>query len=101
VPSYEVTVQARGIALPIAGLVAVGFFKVVRVQARDALEAEVRAIELAHLQWRTSAHAARNRGGEARFTIEAVGLYLWWHRLLGSPRGYVFFAEDGIQAVAD
>jgi hypothetical protein len=101
VPRYEVTVQARGIALPVADLVAVGFFRLVQLRARDALAAEVGAIELARAAWQASGHAARNLGGEPRFTIEAVGLLVWWHRLLGAPKGYIFFAEDGIQALAE
>ena len=44
-PSYEVTVQGRGIALPLDTAVAVGFLTVVQLRARDPLEAETRAVD--------------------------------------------------------
>jgi hypothetical protein len=101
VPRYEVTVQARGIALPLAESVAVGFVRLVQVRAQDPLEAGMRAIAHAQAEWSESAHAARNRGGAPRFTIETLGLLTWWHRLLGAPKGYIFFGEDGIHTQSD
>jgi hypothetical protein len=97
VPRYEVTVQGRGIALPDAGAVAIGFLRLVQVRARDPVEAEIRAIELVSSDWASSVYATRNLGAAPYLTIGRVGLLRWWHRLLGAPRGYLFFGEDGIQ----
>lgn len=96
-PRYEVTVQGRGIALPIANTVAVGFLRLVQVRARDPVEAEIRAVELVRLGWAASAHAAANLGYPPYLTINRIGSLHWWHRLLGAPQGYMFFSEDGVQ----
>jgi hypothetical protein len=99
VPRYEVTVQGRGIALPLETEVAIGFYKLVQLRALDPLEAQERAIERVRADWDTSVHAARNRGGSPGLTIEAIGVLSFWHRLLGSPQGYIFFsANDEVQA---
>jgi hypothetical protein len=97
VPRYEVTVQGRGIALPLDAAVAVGFLRLVQVRARDPVAAEIRAVELVRSEWAASAHAVRNLGGAPCLTINRIGVLSWWHRLLGAPRGYIFFAEDGVQ----
>jgi hypothetical protein len=97
VPRYEVTVQGRGIALPIKDAVAIGFLRLVQVRARDPVEAEVRAVELVRSDWASGAHAARNLGAAPYLTISRIGSLHWWHRLLGAPQGYIFFSEDGIQ----
>lgn len=94
-PRYEVTIQGRGIALPIANTVAVGFLRLVQVRARDPVEAEIRAVELVRSDWIASAHATANLGNAPYLTINRIGSLYWWHRLLGAPRGYIFFAEDG------
>jgi hypothetical protein len=100
-PRYEVTVQGRGIALPLETDVAIGFYKLVQLRARDPLEAEVRAIERVRTDWENSGHATRNRGGCPGLTIEAIGVLSFWHRLLGSPQGYIFFsANDEVQAAS-
>lgn len=96
-PRYEVTIQGQGIALPIDASVAVGFLRVVQVRARDPVAAEVRAVEAVRSEWESSTHAARNRSGPPYLTIKTIGLLSWWHRLLGAPRDYIFFSEDGIQ----
>jgi hypothetical protein len=96
VPRYEVTVQGRGIALPVASAVAIGFLRLVQVRARDPVEAEIRAIELVRSDWAASAHAVRNLGAAPYLTIGRIGLLRWWHRLLGAPQGYIFFSEDGL-----
>ena len=96
-PRYEVTVQGRGIALPIADSVAIGFLRLVQLRARHPVEAEERAVELVRSDWAASAHAGRNLGDAPRLTISRIGLLHWWHRLLGAPRGYIFFTEDGVQ----
>lgn len=96
-PRYEITVQGRGIALPLAASVAVGFLRLVQVRATTPLEAEARAVELVRSDWAASAHAARNLGGAPYLTISRIGLLSWWHRLLGAPRGYIFFGDDGVQ----
>lgn len=79
---------------------AVGFLRLVQVSARNPLEAEVRAVQLVQSEWATSGHAGKNLGGAPYLTISNIGLLSWWHRFLGSPRGYIFFAEDGVQMPA-
>jgi hypothetical protein len=101
VPRYEVTVQGRGIALPGASAVAIGFLRLVQVRARDPLEAEIRAIELVQSDWAASVHASHNLGAAPYLTISRVGLLRWWHRLLGAPQGYIFFSEDGVHVPSD
>ena len=96
-PRYEVTVQGRGIALPVASTVAIGFLRLVQVRARDPVEAEIRAVELVRSDWASSVHASHNLGAAPYLTISRIGLLRWWHRLLGAPQGYIFFAEDGVQ----
>ncbi|HUL46268.1 MAG TPA: hypothetical protein VLV25_04155 [Steroidobacteraceae bacterium] len=96
-PRYEVTVQGRGIALPLDGAVAIGFLRLVQVRARDPVDAEIRAVELVRSDWGASAHAGRNLGAPPYLTISRIGSLHWWHRLLGAPRGYMFFGEDGLQ----
>ena len=96
-PRYEITVQGRGIALPVASAVAIGFLRLVQVRARDPVDAETRAIELVRSDWAASAHASANLGAAPYLTISRIGLLRWWHRLLGAPRGYIFFSEDGVQ----
>jgi hypothetical protein len=65
------------------------------------VEAEVRAVELVSSEWSSSSYALNNRGGAPHLTIIRVGLLSWWHRLLGAPTGYMFFAEDGVVMPAD
>ena len=98
---YEVTVQGRGIALPVASAVAIGFLRLVQVRARDPVEAEVRAIELVQSDWALSVHAGHNLGAAPYLTISRVGLLLWWLRMLGAPQGYLFFSEDGVHLPSD
>jgi hypothetical protein len=76
--------------------VAVGFLRLVQVRAVDPVEAEERAVELVRSDWSSSAYASQNRGGAPYLTIIRIGILSWWHRFLGSPRGYIFFAEDGV-----
>jgi hypothetical protein len=97
VPRYEVTVQGQGIALPIEAAVAVGFYRVVQVRAADPLAAEISAVEAVRSEWESSLHAARNLSGAPYLTVNSIGLLAWWHRLLGAPRGYIFFSADGVQ----
>ena len=97
VARYEVTVQGQGIALPLDTTVAVGFLRLVQVRARTPVEAEIRAVRLVEADWASSAYAFRNRGGTPYLTISQVGLLSWWHRFLGAPKGYLFFASDGVQ----
>lgn len=100
-PQYEVTVQGRGIVVPIDTTLAVGFLRIVQVRARDPVEAEVRAVELVGSEWSSSSYAFRNRGAAPYLTIARVGLLSWWHRFLGAPSGYMFFAEDGVLVPSD
>jgi len=96
VPRYEVTVQGRGIVVPVDASLAVSFLRIVQVSAADPLEAEVRAIELVASEWSSSFYASNNRGGTPSLTIMRTGVLSWWHRFLGAPSGYMFFAEDGV-----
>ena len=96
VPRYEVTVQGRGIVVPMDASFAVGFMRLVQVRAADPVEAEMRAVELVRSEWPASVFAAQNRGGAPYLTIIRTGILSWWSRLLGSPSGYMFFAEDGV-----
>jgi hypothetical protein len=76
---------------------AVGFFKLVQVIARDPVEAQERAVERVRSDWNSDSHRLINRGGQPYLTVTAIGLLSWWHRLLGAPKGYIFFSEDGVQ----
>lgn len=96
-PRYEVTVQGRGIALPVGTAVAIGFLRLVQVRARDPVEAEIRATEQVRSDWASSAYAIGNLGAAPYLTISRIGLLRWWHRLLGAPHGFMFFGEDGVQ----
>lgn len=101
VPRYEVTVQGRGIVVPIGTSLAVGFLRIVQVRAGDPVEAEVRAVEVVGSEWSSSSYAFKNRGGTPYLTIMRIGLLSWWHRFLGTPAGYMFFAEDGVVMPSD
>jgi hypothetical protein len=101
VPRYEVTVQGRGIVVPMDTSLAVGFLRLVQVRAVDPVEAEVRAVELVRSDWCSSGYASQNRGGAPYLTIIRIGILSWWHRFLGSPSGYIFFAEDGVLMAPD
>jgi hypothetical protein len=101
VPRYEVTVQGRGIVVPIDTSLAVGFLRIVQVRAGDPVEAEVRAVEVVGSEWSSSTYAFKNRGGTPYLTIMRIGLLSWWHRFLGAPGGYMFFAEDGVVMRSD
>ncbi len=100
-PRYEVTVQGHGIAVPVARSVAVGFFRIVQVRARDPVAAEICAVEFVRLEWASSGYASRNRSDPPYLTIRAIGTLSWWHRVLGAPKGYIFFAADGVLAPAE
>jgi hypothetical protein len=96
VPRYEVTVQGRGILVPVDTSLAVSFLRIVQVSAADPLEAEVRAVDLVASEWSSSLYASTNRGSTPYLTIMRTGVLSWWHRFLGAPSGYMFFAEDGV-----
>jgi hypothetical protein len=101
VPRYEVTVQGQGIAVPVGTSLAVRFFRIVQVRAKDPVEAQISAVELVKSEWGSSVHAVRDRSGPPYLTVNTIGLLSWWHRLLGAPQGYMFFSEDGVQVHAD
>jgi hypothetical protein len=82
--------------VPMDTSVAVGFFRLVQVRAKGPLEAEIRAVELVKSDWASSAYAFRNRSDTPNLSIFRIGLLSWWHRFLGGPKGYLFFAEDGV-----
>jgi hypothetical protein len=75
---------------------AVGFLRLVQVRAVDPVEAAVRAVELVRSEWSSSLFAEQNRGSAPYLTIIRIGLLSWWSRFLGSPSGYMFFAENGV-----
>ena len=87
--------------MPGDAAVAVGFLRVVQLRARDPLDAEVRAVEQVRNEWGASMYAFRNRGGPPYLTISRIGLLSFWQRLLGAPKGYIFFTEDGLQLPSD
>jgi hypothetical protein len=97
VPRYEITVQGQGIAVPIDTSVAVGFLRIVQVSASDPVAAEICAVELVSSEWSSSAYVLRDRSGPPYLTIARIGLLSWWHRMLGAPRGYLFFSAEGVQ----
>jgi len=86
--------------VPIDTSLAVGFLRIVQVHAADPVAAEVRAVELVGSEWSSSSYAFENRGGPPYLTITRIGLLSWWHRFLGAPSGYMFFAEDGVVMLA-
>jgi len=87
--------------MPFATSLAVGFLRLVQIRAADPLAAEVRAVELVGSEWSSSAYAQKNLSGPPRLTIVRVGLLSWWHRFLGAPAGFMFFAEDGVLMPSD
>ena len=87
--------------MPLARSVAVGFLRLVQVRAADPLSAEVRAVELVGAEWASSAYALKNLSGAPQLTIVRIGLLSWWHRFLGAPGGFLFFAEDGVLMPSD
>jgi hypothetical protein len=87
--------------MPFATSLAVGFLRLVQIRAADPLAAEVRAVELVGSEWSSSAYAHKNLSGPPRLTIVRVGLLSWWHRFLGAPAGFMFFAEDGVLMSSD
>ena len=87
--------------MPFATSLAVGFLRLVQIRAADPLQAEVRAVELVGSEWSSSAYARKNLSGPPRLTIVRVGLLSWWHRFLGTPAGFMFFAEDGVLMPSD
>ena len=94
---YEVTVQGQGIAVPIETSLAIGFLRIVQVRANDPVAAETCAVELVKSEWASSAYARTDRSGPPYLTINTIGVLSWWHRLLGAPKGYIFFSADGFQ----
>lgn len=87
--------------MPIDTSLAVGFLRIVQVRADDPVAAEVRAVELVGSEWSSSSYALANRGGTPYLTIIRIGLLSWGHRFLGTPSGYMFFAEDGVLMPSD
>ena len=77
VPRYEVTVQGRGIAVPMQTSLAVGFLRLVHVSANDPVEAEKQAIGLVKSEWDSSDYASTDRGGPPHLTINTVGVLSW------------------------
>ena len=87
--------------MPLAKSLAVGFLRLVQVRAADPLEAEARAVELVDSEWSSSGYALKNLSGPPRLTIVRIGLLSWWHRFLGAPGEFMFFAEDGVLMPSD
>ena len=87
--------------MPLGASLAIGFLRIVQVRARDPVAAEVGAVELVRFEWAASAYARADRGGPPYLTINRIGLLAWWHRLLGAPRGYLFFTEEGVHVPSE
>ena len=87
--------------MPADAAVAVGFLRVVQLRARNPLDAEVRAVEQVRSEWTASVYAFRNRGDAPHLTVSRIGLLSFWQRLLGAPKGYIFFTEDGVHLPFD
>ena len=93
-PTFEVTVEAHDILLPVDERDAVGFFRLVRVVADDHVSAETQALALVCSEWEASPNARLNRGSAPRLSIDGVAPLPWWHRFLRARRGYIFFTKD-------
>ena len=83
--------------MPLETSLAVRFLRVVQVRAKDPVDAEIRAVKLVECEWASSTYAVADRSGPPYLTISTIGVLSWWHRVLGAPRGYIFFSEDGVQ----
>jgi hypothetical protein len=83
--------------VPVQGSLAVGFFRLIQVTARDPVEAQERAIDIVRSEWHSGPNSSVNRSGMLCLTIDTIGLLSWWHRFLGAPKGYMFFSEDEVQ----
>jgi len=94
VPTFELTVLGRGILLPVADENALGFFRLVRVTARDQRTAESKALELVRSEWDASPNSRLNRGAAPQLRIDGVATLPWWHRFLPARRGYVFYSKE-------
>jgi hypothetical protein len=90
VRTYDVIVQGQGISVPVGDGVAVGFFHVVRVSARDPVQAQQSALGLTKSDWNSSPNARLNRGDEPRLTIDSVAELPWWQSLLSAKEGLRF-----------
>jgi hypothetical protein len=101
VTRFEVTVQGQGIAVPIDTALAIGFLRIVQLSARDPVEAEIRAVERVKSEWASSIYALSDRSGPPYLTINRIGTLSWWHRVLGAPKGYLFFSADGVQIASE
>ena len=87
--------------MPVGSSLAVRFFRIVQVRAKDPVQAQVSAVERVTSEWQSSAYVFRDRSGPPYLTINTIGLLSWWHRLLGAPQGFLFFSEDGLQLASD
>jgi hypothetical protein len=100
-PRYEVTVQGRGIVVPVQAALAVGFLRIVQVTAGNPVAAQERALDQVRSEWHRGSCASANRSGMLYLTVDTIGLLSWWHRLLGAPEGYMFFSAEGLQLPSD
>jgi hypothetical protein len=87
--------------VPIDTSLAIRFLRIVQVSAKDPVAAEIRAVELVRSEWAASAYALSDRSGPPYLTINRIGMLSWWHRVLGAPKGFIFFSEDGVQTPSD
>ena len=93
-PTFEVTVQGRGIHVRIDEIDATSFFRLVRVVAVDRARAEAKALSRVAADWSKSPYADRNSGFSPRLRVDSVALLPWWYRFLSVRRGYVFAPDD-------
>lgn len=87
--------------MPIDASLAIRFLRIVQVSAEDPVEAEIRAVERVRSEWASSAYALSDRSGPPYLTINRIGMLSWWHRVLGAPKGFMFFSEEGVQTPSD
>lgn len=87
--------------MPIDTSLAIRFLRIVQVSAKDPVEAEIRAVELVRSEWASSIYASSDRSGPPYLTINRIGMLSWWHRVLGAPKGFIFFSKDGVQTPSD
>lgn len=91
--TYEVLIEARGIAVPIDdGRVAKGFFATRTVAARTQAEAEARALAMVKEE---IAGGRAGRGAEgATLQIEEATRVSFVKRLILKNRGYAFYVAE-------
>ena len=96
-PHFRVRVEGKGIAVPIEGSIAVGFFatRAVRAHSPDEAIENVRSMIVA--AWTTGKYAGWNNGLAPRIEIEDVWRSSWFRDLLFANDGHAFYPADGCE----